>query len=58
MCPITRTTHQNETTHLGDALHRLLASHNFDMENSARTLLIFIVPVVIHRLKYGKSLTS
>ena len=43
---------------IGDALHRLLASHYFDMASSVLTLLIFIVPVVIHRLKYGKSLSS
>lgn len=35
----------------GDALHRVLASHYFDIGTSVLTVLIFIVPVVIHRLK-------
>ena len=39
----------------GDAIHGFLASHYFDMGTSALTLLIFIVPVVLHRLKHGKS---
>ncbi len=35
----------------GDALHSLLASHYFDLGTSVLTLLIFIVPVVVHRMK-------
>ena len=38
-------------TSVGDGIHDFLASHYFDMGTSALTLLIFIVPVVIHRLK-------
>ena len=36
----------------GDALHRFLASHYFDLGTSVLTLLIFIVPVVVHRMKH------
>ena len=39
----------------GDTIHGFLASHYFDMGTSALTLLIFIVPVVFHRLKHGQS---
>lgn len=38
----------------GSSIHGVLASHYFDMGTSALTLLIFIVPVTIHRLKHGK----
>ena len=38
----------------GSAIHGVLASHYFDMGTSALTLLIFIVPVAVHRLKHGK----
>jgi len=38
----------------GTAIHGVLASHYFDMGTSALTLLIFIVPVAVHRLKNGK----
>ncbi len=38
-------------TSVGDAIHGFLASHYFDLGTSALTLLIFIVPVVVHRLK-------
>ncbi len=37
-----------------NAIHGVLSSHYFDMGTSALTLLIFIVPVTIHRLKNGK----
>jgi YkoY family integral membrane protein len=33
----------------GDAIHRVLSSHYFDFGTSLLTLLIFIVPVLIHR---------
>lgn len=36
----------------GDALHGFLASHYFDLGTSVLTLLIFIVPVVVHRMKH------
>jgi predicted tellurium resistance membrane protein TerC len=39
----------------GNGLHDFLASHYFDMGTSALTLLIFIVPVVLHRIKNGNS---
>ncbi len=39
----------------GDALHGVLSSHYFDLGTSVITLLIFIVPVVLHRMKNGKS---
>lgn len=35
----------------GDAIHGFLASHFFDLGTSVLTLLIFIVPVVVHRIK-------
>jgi YkoY family integral membrane protein len=38
----------------GTAIHGVLSSHYFDLGTSALTLLIFIVPVTIHRLKHGK----
>lgn len=38
----------------GTAIHGVLASHYFDMGTSALTLLVFIVPVAVHRLKNGK----
>ncbi|MFT3992490.1 MAG: hypothetical protein QM680_13900 [Luteolibacter sp.] len=38
-----------------DALHDFLASHYFDFGTSVLTLLIFIVPVVVHRLKKTSS---
>lgn len=39
----------------GDAFHGFLASHYFDLGTSVITLLIFIVPVLFHRRKHGKS---
>ena len=39
----------------GNAIHDFLASHYFDMGTSALTLLIFIVPVVLPRIKNGSS---
>ncbi|HEX7262039.1 MAG TPA: hypothetical protein VF258_09505 [Luteolibacter sp.] len=39
----------------GSTIHDILTSHYFDMGTSAVTLLIFIVPVVLHRVKNGKS---
>jgi YkoY family integral membrane protein len=39
----------------GNPIHDFLGSKYFDMGTSAITLLIFIVPVVLHRLKKGKS---
>jgi hypothetical protein len=36
---------------VGDALHGVLASHYFDLGTSVLTLLIFIVPVLVHRFK-------
>jgi len=36
---------------VGDAIHGFLASHYFDLGTSILTLLIFIVPVVVHRIK-------
>lgn len=39
----------------GDSAHGFLVSHYFDMGTSAITLLIFIIPVVLHRMKHGKS---
>ncbi|MFT4176239.1 MAG: hypothetical protein QM627_06245 [Luteolibacter sp.] len=38
-----------------DAFHDFLASHYFDFGTSALTLLIFIVPVAVHRLKKSTS---
>jgi len=35
----------------GDAFHDFLASHYFDLGTSVLTLLIFIVPVLVHRFK-------
>ena len=35
----------------GNAIHDLLASKYFDLGTSVLTLLIFIVPVVVHRMK-------
>lgn len=35
---------------VGDAIHGFLASHYFDLGTSVLTLLIFIVPVVWHRM--------
>lgn len=37
----------------GDGLHRFLASHYFDLGTSVLTLLIFIVPIVVQRLRSG-----
>ncbi|RYD45743.1 MAG: DUF475 domain-containing protein [Verrucomicrobiaceae bacterium] len=39
-------------TSIGDAFHSFLASHYFDLGTSVLTLLIFIVPVVVHRMKH------
>ncbi len=43
--------HSPALSSAGDAFHRLLASHYFDFGTSVLTLLIFIVPVVVHRFK-------
>lgn len=37
---------------IGNPVHDLLANHYFDLGTSVLTLLIFIVPVIIHRLKH------
>lgn len=39
----------------GNAIHDFLASKYFDLGTSVLTLLIFIVPVVVNRMKHGKS---
>lgn len=36
---------------IGDSIYRFLSSHYFDLGTSALTILIFVVPIIHHRIK-------